>query len=168
MIYPVSKAYPLKCATHRPKASRLSQESNYRALVVSADTERQELLYQEATTGGWDVILCELASEALRVLDLQIVQLVIVDLIGPRGITPHDYPNVCQHLACQTRLFQVICGHNGNTQEEIWARQLGVWIYLTDVLEVGQVRHVCETARSIARPGQRIWQRTDEIEAFQS
>ena len=37
---------------------------------------------------------------------------------------------LCQLLAEMQGLLLVICGHDGDVEEEIWARQLGVWLYV--------------------------------------
>jgi hypothetical protein len=44
----------------------------------------------------------------------------------------------------------VICGNEGRPQEEIWARQLGAWLYLPGVVESDDVAMLCGEARQIA------------------
>ena len=50
-----------------------------------------------------------------------------------------DYPNV----------LVGVCGHEADPEEEIWARQLGIWIYLPGVTTSSEMSSLCEQALQI-------------------
>lgn len=49
-------------------------------------------------------------------------------------------------------MLLAVCGHEGDPQEETWARQLGVWLYLPGVSidHVDEISVMCEQAQVIA------------------
>ena len=49
-----------------------------------------------------------------------------------------------------SEILLVACGNDGNIQEEIWSRQLGVWLYLPAVIDVEGMTTMCGEARQIA------------------
>jgi hypothetical protein len=58
--------------------------------------------------------------------------------------------SVVEHLATQGEVLTVVCGGMGNPTEEIWARQLGVWIYLPGVIDPHDMQPILGEARDIA------------------
>ena len=44
----------------------------------------------------------------------------------------------------------IVCGNEGATEEEIWVRQLGAWMYLPGVTEGSNLSLLCSEARHIA------------------
>ena len=75
--------------------------------------------------------------------------------------TPLDGPAtiaarlLCEAIAGLRHVLLVACGNAGDAAEEIWARQLGVWLYLPDVAweETGDLAFLCEQARLVAGDG---------------
>ena len=55
-------------------------------------------------------------------------------------------------LAAMPGMLLAICGHEADPQEEIWARQLGVWLYLPGLStqHVGEISVLCEQAQLMA------------------
>ena len=54
-------------------------------------------------------------------------QLAFVDLEGVQGV---GFQTLVRQLADQRQVLLVVCGHEQDGTEEVWARQLGVWFYL--------------------------------------
>ena len=56
----------------------------YRILVVEDDSEMRELLKDELTDGGYDVVLAVNGEEAMGIMDRDAVDLVITDIRMPK------------------------------------------------------------------------------------
>jgi hypothetical protein len=44
----------------------------------------------------------------------------------------------------------IVCGNEGDVEEEVWVRQLGAWLYLPNVTEASNLALLCGEARHIA------------------
>jgi hypothetical protein len=62
-----------------------------------------------------------------------------------------------EHVVTNQPTLLVVCGNEGNAVEEIWARQLGAWLYLPGVSQACNVQALCEEALPVA---ERISSRT--------
>jgi hypothetical protein len=81
------------------------------------------------TTAGWDTTICADPQNALAAARRYRFRFAWIDL-DPLESIPLQYRELCQLLAEMPGLLLVICGHDGDVEEEIWARQLGVWLYV--------------------------------------
>lgn len=116
-------------------------------IVSSADGLRQSL-FQAAGDAGWDPVVCgDLAGATMAVQRVRF-QLAWVDLKS----WDRDARKLCESIARLRHVLLVICGNADNAAEEIWARQLGAWLYLPDVAweDVGDLAFLCEQARIVA------------------
>ena len=75
--------------------------------------------------------------------------LAIVDLERPRGAPPPGYCRLAESLAKQGGLLLVICGRDGEAMQEIWAHQLGAWLYLPGVDINSDLAMLCSQARMV-------------------
>jgi hypothetical protein len=73
-------------------------------------------------------------------------QLAFVDLEGEQGA---GFQALVRQLADQRQVLLVVCGHEQDGTEEVWARQLGVWFYLPGTCESSTIGLLCRDARSI-------------------
>jgi len=73
-------------------------------------------------------------------------QLAFVDLEGEQGA---GFQTLVRQLADQRQVLLVVCGHDEDGTEEVWARQLGVWFYLPGICELNTIGLLCRDARSI-------------------
>jgi hypothetical protein len=73
-------------------------------------------------------------------------QLAFVDLEGEQGA---GFQSLVRQLADQRQVLLVVCGSGRDGNEEVWARQLGVWFYLPGVSEAGTIGLLCRDARTI-------------------
>ena len=55
-----------------------------------------------------------------------------------------------EQLATQRNMLLMLCGNEGDALEEIWARQLGVWLYLPGIREQNDVQALCSQALPVA------------------
>ncbi len=123
----------------------------FQCLIVSADPERSAMFDQAATEGGWKTFRCADAPTALALIDRSLVQLAVVDLEGQ----PADaFRPVVSRLTTSSGLLLIVCGNEGDIEEEVWVRQLGAWLYLPGVLDSNNIALLCGEARHIA---ERLW-----------
>lgn len=60
-------------------------------------------------------------------------QLVIVDIAHPLGDRVNDSVEIAEEFASRPDTLLVVCGSEDSVEEELWARQLGAWVYLPGV-----------------------------------
>ena len=119
----------------------------FQCLIVSADAKRREMLEQAASSGGWQTLLCTNAAGAETALDRSLVQLAVVDLEGPDCLALRG---IVDRLAHRGGLLLIVCGSDGDIDEEIWVRQSGAWLYLPGAIDGGNFALLCGEARHIA------------------
>jgi len=125
-------------------------------LVAGLSAERRLLLVSAAASAGWDAVDCDDAPSAQRQTLLQPRQMVVVDLEAAGGAAPEALKTLCERLARQKDLLLVLCGNASNAMEEIWARQLGAWLYLPGVVDDSDLSSLFEEASQIARRRQSL------------
>ena len=119
-------------------------------LVASCDKRRREMLYEAATSQGWRAIACQDGTIAAQQSVLQRVQLALIDLQSARAPQQMELKRLAESLAQRSNTLLVLCGSKEDSEEEIWARGLGVWIYLPGVDESSDVGSLCAEARQVA------------------
>jgi DNA-binding NtrC family response regulator len=133
---------------HRYIHRAVKPASVFQCLIVSADPGRREMFERAASDGGWKTSLCVDAPAALTHIARSFVQLAIVDLEG-RAMA--EFRPVIEKLsAAGSGLLLIVCGNEGQAEEEIWARQAGAWLYLPGVREGSNFALLCGEARQIA------------------
>lgn len=127
-----------------------------RCLVASASQTRRNLLTQAAADAGWDDVVCVSPDQALGQFRRFVFQFAMVDL-DDRGGTPDGVRELIQTLSQDSsRVLIGVCGHEADPEEEIWIRQLGIWLYLPGVTTASEVSLAYEQALQI------VAQRQDE------
>jgi hypothetical protein len=102
-------------------------------LVVAEDAERCELLADAAHAAGWEVAAYVDASKASVAANRTRYALALVDLDPLEPGRASVFGMLTEQLSAAQQSLLIVCGTDGNAQEEIWARQLGVWLYLPGV-----------------------------------
>ncbi len=120
----------------------------FQCLVVSTSQHRKAMLVDAASDGGWQTVVCGSEASAWTAMKRQRFQLALVDLDGSQD--QEALKAICQELSQQHDTLLVVCGNEGNGLEEIWARQLGVWLYLPGVSEASDMISLCEQAVPVA------------------
>jgi hypothetical protein len=103
-----------------------------RCLVVSTCAERRRLIREAAEAQAWDAIVCRDAGEFLRVAFKRSVPLMLIDL--PRE-TNADYWELREAVDRARHITQsliLVAGSGAESGEELWARSLGAWAYLSE------------------------------------
>jgi len=121
-------------------------------LVVSGDASRRERFVAAASLAGWNRSTVPIDSPALHDAVSHDVSLAIIDIASPIGDRVSDTLELAEELAARPNTLVVICGSEDNADEELWARQLGVWLYLPGVAEGDSLASLCIEARRLQEP----------------
>jgi DNA-binding NtrC family response regulator len=125
--------------------------SQWQCVIVSSDVTRCEALSRAAAEGGWRTIRCRSAEAALATAVRTPCQLAILDVeAASAGRDAEELRRLVEQLACENDLLLLVCGHERDPREEIWARQLGVWLYLPGVVAGPELTTLCGEALEIA------------------
>ena len=135
----------------KPSVSTEVRTEQTQCLIASVIQARREMLSEAAAQAGWETVVCADAQNATAAARRVKFQMAWIDL-DHHGRTPSGYRNLCQTLAAMPGMLLAVCGHESDPQEEIWARQLGVWLYLPGVSidHVDEISLLCEQAQQIA------------------
>ena len=106
------------------------------------------MLERAANEAGWDTISCGDADAGWSAVKRQRFQLAIVDI--DHVATPAALQKLSEEVAGMEHTLLMLCGNEGEALEEVWARQLGTWLYLPGVTEGNDVTSLCEQARPVA------------------
>jgi ActR/RegA family two-component response regulator len=121
----------------------------FECLIVSRGDARGDQFQQAAALRGWKATVCRDARVAAQVAERVRFRLVIVNLEAANGRAPAGYRQLAESLADTGDMLLVICGNDGDAVEEIWAHQLGAWLYLSGVDETCDLTMVCGEARDV-------------------
>ena len=126
--------------------------SLYRCLMVSASQTRREMLSEAVADSGWDSAVYADPEVALTDFRRTRFQLAFVDLDGFGAAPQEEFRELCQQLASEGNdLLLVVCGHEGDGLEEIWARQLGIWLYLPGLADGEGIAKLFDEARGVVK-----------------
>ena len=103
-----------------------------RCLVVSLSAQRRRLIRTAAEAQAWDAIVCRDAGEFLRVTFKRSVPLIVVDLPSSESNEYWELRAATDRARQLTRSLLLVAGAGAEPGEEIWARGLGAWAYLSD------------------------------------
>lgn len=118
----------------RPATSPMSRGSRtpglLRCLIVTGDEVFRHRLQSATELAGWEE--CDVPSRAddLRSAIDGDYQLVMVDVANPLGDRVTDSVELAEEFAARSGSLVVVCGPEEGPDEELWARQLGAWVYL--------------------------------------
>lgn len=120
-------------------------------LVVSADQACREALAEAGSKAGWETVVCADAQNALAAVRRTRFSLVWIDL-NYHGRTPAGFRQLCQTVTGMPNMLVIVSGHEADADEEIWARQLGVWLYLPGIspVHVDEFAELYEAAKQVA------------------
>ncbi len=118
-------------------------------LVLSECSGRREMLARAASDAGWDVLVSGEPNAGWSIVQRQLFGMAIVDLDGSESAA--TYRDLAEHLSThQQRALLMVCGNEGDAMEEVWARQLGSWLYLPGVSEESDIAALCRQAVPVA------------------
>jgi hypothetical protein len=136
-----------------PQAHCGAEKGVSMCLVVSIDPLRQLMFGNAAERTGWKRIVCDNLAAARQLVLGGRVAVAVVDLPRPRQM---DCNSECEKgrdfvewLVREAGVLTVACGRSESPEEEAWARQIGVWVYLPGVAPESDLDSVLKGARQI-------------------
>ena len=132
---------------HCPERKQISA-GQLQCLVASNSESRLAMFETAAEETGWQARVCHGADQARARIARHRFQLAMIDLDGDPD---HDRElrEVAETLAKDRDLLLLISGGEDDPLTEIWARQLGCWVYLSGVDETCDVAMVFGEARVV-------------------
>jgi len=129
---------------------RFGDDDALPCLVLAADEDRCVTLCEAARAGGWTPISRGDVPSALAAYKRVLLSLVVVDLHDMHGTSRGGFRQLLEWFAARRAPLIVICGNEENLEEEIWARQLGPWLYLTGAISPSELSvHLREAHQKI-------------------
>lgn len=139
-----------------------------RCVIVARHEERREQLAEAAVRSGWAVVDLDNVEQALETIDRYLFELAVIDgaaedefgvpaslrdAESPRAAFADDDPELAElkrlveTVAAERGALLAVCGEEGNAMQEIWARGLGAWLYLTGELDPESLPFMYDAAR---------------------
>ena len=125
---------------------RIRRQALFECLIVAHVDQRGGMLKQAAQDGGWDPLVCCDAEAAAEQGARRRFKLALLDFQYAPGPAIPRLRRLSESLSAQAGPLVIVCGHENDPPEEIWARQLGVWLYLPAVDETCDIASVCRQA----------------------
>ena len=138
-------ANPLAKAT--PSVQVLAPPGLLRCLILSWNDVRAEGLRLAAQQQAWEALVCSNSTAFIKQLFRLKVPLTIVDL---PEVTQKSYPKMrlaSSKVRDVSDSLLVVSAATNDECEEVWARELGAWAYLPEVIEPSSVEWVFKAAR---------------------
>jgi DNA-binding response OmpR family regulator len=123
---------------------------DFRCLVVAESALRRAMLAGGAEKAGWDTVVCECVESAWHACQRERFEMAVVDFEALGGEALPPMRELTEQIATQRNMLLMLCGNDGDALEEIWARQLGVWLYLPGVREQRDMQTLCAQALPVA------------------
>jgi hypothetical protein len=119
-------------------------------LVVSADPLKQLMFGQAASRAGWRSVVCADMATAMQQVVAGVVGMALVDVATTEPATAMDCRRLVEGLSAHKNLLTVVCGRSNDSQEEVWARQHAVWMYLPGVAPESDLDPILSGAKEVA------------------
>jgi DNA-binding response OmpR family regulator len=129
---------------------RVRAPGQMRCLVVSGDEGLRTRLGAVTELSGWTGCEAPDGSADLASAIEGDYQLVLVDIANPLGERVSDSIEIAEEFAGRHDTLLVICGSDDNVDEELWARQLGAWVYLPGMASGDALVSLFAEARRVA------------------
>lgn len=121
-----------------------------KCLVVSGDAGLRNRLDAVTELSGWSACEAPVDAAELSAAVEGDFQLVIADIAHPLGDRVNDTVEIAEEFAGRPGTLLVICGSEDNVDEELWARQMGAWVYLPGISSGDALVSLFAEARRVA------------------
>ncbi len=103
-----------------------------RCIIVSWSDQRADFFREAAERESWETIVCKDVGQFMRSIFQVKVPLTIVDLPEHEAEAYLELRQATERSREVSDSLLVVSVHQGNTADELWARQLGVWAHLPE------------------------------------
>jgi DNA-binding response OmpR family regulator len=138
----------------RPATSPLTRGGRMpglmRCLVVTGERGFRNRLHSATELAGWEECDAPESSVELQSVVDEEYQLVLVDIANPLGERVSDTVELAEEFASRPGTLVVVCGPEDGIDEELWARQLGAWVYLPGAIAGDGLISLCTEAGRLA------------------
>ncbi len=119
-------------------------------LVMSGDAGLRQRLGAVTELSGWTSCETPTSVEGLRQAVEREFQLVVVDLAHPVGASAGDTIEIAEEFASRPSTLLLVCGSEDRLEDELWARQLGAFVYLPGVSSGDSLVSLFTEARKVS------------------
>ncbi len=138
---------PVSAGQGLQTASTSVANSTWMCLVLSANAERRQRLLGITDEAGWRPIECESVGDAIRQSDRWKTRLAVVDFCGLPERQRQTFRKFAERLGKQAEPLLMICDdEDSSSTNELWARQVGVWLYLPEASLGNDLVDLCAEA----------------------
>lgn len=120
-------------------------------LVVSGEVDRREAFSLAAIQGGWKTVPCSDVPTAEESFRRMFLQLAVVDLQRSQQVPREHLESLVETMARSGNMLLVVCGDEGNIEQEIWARQVGVWMFVPGIEDGSELKTLLGEAHCLAQ-----------------
>lgn len=121
-----------------------------KCLVVTGDAGFRNRLQAASDLAGWTECDMPESTDDLQAAVDGEFQLVVVDVARPLGDRVNDTVELAEEFAARPGTLLVVCGPEDGVDEELWARQLGAWVYLPGVVSGDSLMSLLAEAGRVA------------------
>jgi hypothetical protein len=118
-----------------------------RCLIFSWSDLRAKRMQSAAEKEAWEATVCSSAGKFLQQVFQQKVPLTLVDLPQVHLSEYAEMRSATVKVRGVSDSLLIICGSDACADEELWARQLGVWTYLPEVERPAEIDWIFVEAR---------------------
>jgi hypothetical protein len=101
--------------------------------VVTGNARLRERLQAVADIAEWPECVAPADADELGAAADADHRLVVIDIAEPCGDRVSDSLRLAEEFVARPGTLVVVCGSGESVEEELWARQLGAWLYLPGV-----------------------------------
>lgn len=120
-------------------------------LVVSEEANRRETFSLAASQGGWKSVPCSDVPAAEDCFRRMFLQLAVIDLQRSQQVPLEHLEKLIENMARTGNTLLVVCGDEGNLEQEVWARQAGVWMFIPGVEDGSELKTLLSEAHCLTQ-----------------
>ncbi|MFM8282216.1 MAG: hypothetical protein ACKOCW_01555 [Planctomycetaceae bacterium] len=139
----------VKSSAPRSWGGRLASPQ-FSCLVMSGDSGLRQRLSAVTELSGWTQCESPTSIEGLRQAVGREFQLVVVDLANPIAGAAGDVTEIAEEFASRPSTLLLVCGSEDRIEDELWARQLGAFVYLPGVSSGDSLVSLFAEARKVS------------------
>ena len=131
----------------QPRSGGSTSVASLPCLIYSTSIGRRQRLARDAEAVGWSVVVAEDVGQAFDVIAKVRFPFALIDVESVTELELPQAQRLSEELAKQRDSLLAVIGRPDQFHDEIWARQIGVWVYLPGLaLELHAAEMICHEA----------------------